>query len=209
MPLVDKLPDDEASPPTSDSEDLDSPVKLWDGIDPRTFAAICASLDENNILYEDEAQENRLLRTMARQPLGIWIQKRDEDAALKILSDISGDDWGNAAAAASDEPPGNRLNLDGPPDNAPREEPSRAEASAEDGRVDDIIEDFDPDDATCEVWAGDDKQMAQIFNDCLRNVGIGSVVRQVSGKVRVFVLRSSEKRAREVIREIVEQTPLE
>ena len=89
--------------------------------------------------------------------------------------------------------------------NAPVE--SIAEDEADEENVDDIVEDFDPDDATCEVWSGDDCQMAQIFNDCLRNVGIGCVVKSDVPKVRILVLPESEKRAREVVREIIEQTP--
>jgi hypothetical protein len=207
LPLVDKLPTNEVLPATNDSDDLDRPVKLWDGVDPRTFAAIRASLDASSIFYDAERKMGPF-HTLSVKPLEIWVQKRDEEAARKILSDVSGDDWSNAVDPSTDAP-GNRLNLDGPPDNAPPEESSHVADSAEDDQVDDSIEDFDPEQATCEVWAGGDEQMAQIFNECLRNVGIGSLVTQESGKVRVLVLASSEKRAREIIREIVEQTPLE
>ena len=74
---------------------------------------------------------------------------------------------------------------------------------------DDLVEDFDPEDATCEVWSGEDEQMVEIFKECLQNVGIGSVTREDGEKTRILVLPSAEKRAREVIREIVDEAPPE
>jgi hypothetical protein len=74
---------------------------------------------------------------------------------------------------------------------------------------DDVVEDFDPDEATCEVWAGEDSKLADYLNDCLRGVGIGCVVIPEGTKFRVLVLPAAEKRAREVVHEIVEGAPSE
>jgi hypothetical protein len=88
------------------------------------------------------------------------------------------------------------------------EQAELADSKTEDTATpDDIVEDFDAKRATCEVWAGEDARMAQYFDDCLRGVGIGCVVSADGKMVRVRVMPAAEKRAREVIREIVEASP--
>lgn len=204
VPLVDALADVQPASSPAASDDLDAPVKLWDGIDPRRFAEIRAALDAKHIPYSDELQEPRLLRTLSFEPLQIWIRKADEEVARTILSDAGADDARDSASSTSEPESGAEF---APEESGKFEVESRAGESADDGQVDDIVEDFDPDEATCEVWAGEDRQMAQVFDDCLRDVGIGCVVTQDDGKVRVLVLPSAEGRAREVVREINEATP--
>jgi hypothetical protein len=74
---------------------------------------------------------------------------------------------------------------------------------------DDIVENFDPDHARCEVWSDNDGQMAQNIDACLRGVGIGCVVNESKENFHVCVEPSAESRAKEIVREIVEQTPPE
>lgn len=74
---------------------------------------------------------------------------------------------------------------------------------------DDLVEDFDPGDATTEVWAGEDSVMAENLSNCLRNVGVGCALTDDGGKFRILVLPGSEKRAREIVREVVEGQPPE
>jgi hypothetical protein len=69
---------------------------------------------------------------------------------------------------------------------------------------DDTVEDFDPDEATRKVWFGDDQEMAEYLKLCLAGVGIGCVFSADGGKIRVMVLPEAEKRAREVVREVVD-----
>jgi hypothetical protein len=205
VPLVDTLPVSRgASAPADNSVDSDLPILLWDGMDPRALASIRAALDAKGIVYSDRPQDDPLLRTISRDPLEIWIQKQDEPAAREIVTDLFGDDSADDSDTVTDSSTRELA------DNSPQQDGSLAKNSADDEddeQVDDIVEDFDPRDATCEVWAGSDKQMAQIFDDCLRNVGIGCVLSEAAGKTRVLVLPAAEKRAREVIREIVEQSP--
>jgi hypothetical protein len=83
-----------------------------------------------------------------------------------------------------------------------------ADSETEDASTpNDIVEDFDAERATCEIWVGEDARMAQYCDDCLRGVGIGCVVSPDGTKLRVLVMPAAEKRAREVIREIVEASP--
>jgi hypothetical protein len=208
IPLVDTLSGSRApSGPAADAADWDSPVMLWEGMDPRAFASVRAGLDAKGIPYSDRPQDSPLVRTIARDPLEIWIRQQDEPAGRTIVTDLFGDDPVDDYSATRHPQDSSAGPL---ADNSPQQDASGAEDSADDEddeQVDDIVEDFDPRDATCEVWAGSDKQMAQIFDDCLRNVGIGCVLGESAGKTRVLVLPAAEKRAREVIREIVEQSP--
>ena len=74
---------------------------------------------------------------------------------------------------------------------------------------DDLVKDFYPEDATAEVWAGYDEEMAQNLENCLCEVGIGCEVLDLEGKWSVRVMPESEARAQEIVREIVEGTPPE
>jgi hypothetical protein len=71
---------------------------------------------------------------------------------------------------------------------------------------DDLLEDFHPDDATAEVWAGEDSVMAENLSICLRNVGVGCVLHEDGAKSRLLVLPEQEKRAREVVQQILDAT---
>jgi hypothetical protein len=214
--LVEKLPE-EGTVPVDDSG---ASVKLWGGIDPRTFAAIGSALDDGHISHDDVARESRLSAISAPEPMQIWIGKSDVPAAQKVLEGIVG--YAEAAGLtpdaelARDSTEHNPFRLGGrvfgkvPGLEEPISEEEIEDTEQDSGPVpDDLVEHFDPEEATCEVWSGDDKQMAQIFKECLQNVGIGSVADEGGAKTRILVLPSFEKRAREVIREIVDQAPPE
>jgi hypothetical protein len=88
--------------------------------------------------------------------------------------------------------------------------------------ADDVVpDDFNPDDATAEVWHGDDLELHDMIVNCLTGVGIGCAthiedeaaesapVARSTAANPIFVLPSDEKRAKEVIREIVDASPPE
>ena len=69
--LVEKLPEEGAAP----VDDSGASVKLWAGIDPRTFAAIRTALDESHIAHDDMARESPLSSSNSSEPMQIWIGK--------------------------------------------------------------------------------------------------------------------------------------
>ncbi len=92
-------------------DDLSAPVLLWSGFHTGTLEEIRAALEDANIAYNDEPLEARLLYASMRNPLEIWVQKADFDAARKLTAkQLAGDD---------DVPPGHSDSGLGEPDEPP------------------------------------------------------------------------------------------
>ena len=197
VPLVRTLADASASGGAPDSRE--SVELLWSGIESAASTAIAEALDAAKISFHATSREVGPLPGLSRPVYAILIHSRDRIAARAALEvvrqklETSGPDAADAAdlESTSNDPAQNEDSGDSsalpPPDYVP--------------------EDFDPDDATAEVWSGTDAMMAQSLKNCLRENGIGCVVSDVNGNLRVCVLPSAETRAREIVREIVEATP--
>jgi hypothetical protein len=189
---------------------------LWSGIDPRTPAAITKALDDAGIEYFDESAARSVLLPGSRDGIReIRVAGSNFEAAKKVLSDLSD------AGVTEDDPSAqltkanssvNPLRLDHSIYNRVPEESSSEgdlEREEDDEPVpDDYVENFNEEEATVSVWSGEDARMAQLFRECLSNVGIGSRLESKFGKANVFVMAAAEKRAREVVREIEEGTPM-
>ena len=148
---------------------------------------------------------------MAQAATLIWIDSRDRVSAREAVAEAMARDPGAESATEEMELESGSVDLFGFNrrgfQGIGEEEigsPEAEEEAEENNAPDDIVEDFDPDEATVEVWSGAAEGMARTFEDCLNNVGIGCVVGDDGGKWRVLVLPSSEKRAREIVREIME-----
>jgi hypothetical protein len=201
--LVEKLPgdrDDSASPTGVDAE---TGVALWEGTDINTFAAIRMVLNDAGIFHKESEAKSPLWRTVTRPPLAIWIQRQDEEAARKILADVCGDSDSSTVlgpAKSGTEP-------EAKDENTGQEIPLHEDDSAAEPAPDDIPEDFDPLDATREVWSGEDKQMAEYLKMSLNENGIGWVAVDEFGKQKVRVLPAAEARATEIVRQVVDGIP--
>lgn len=201
VPLVETLPDNQDDSGSPAGPDAATAVALWEGADFNTFAAIRVALNDAGIHYKEWHRKSPLWRTSSRPPLTIWIYRANEEAARKILAGVCGDDdsssageAGNSGAEAEEENTGQETGL--------AEDDSGAEPAP-----DDILEVFDPGDATCEVWSGEDKQMADYLNMSLNENGIGCVVAEDGGKRKVLVLPGAESRAQEIVRQVVDGSP--
>jgi hypothetical protein len=69
-----------------------------------------------------------------------------------------------------------------------------------------VPEDFDPDEATAEVWSGEDPTIRNNLIACLNGIGIGSATEDSNGRLRIRVTPSSENRARQMIRQVIAAT---
>src|SRR5260370_42634969 len=61
--------------------------------------------------------------------------------------------------------------------------------------------------ATVEIWSGDDSSLRNMLIASLRENQIGVRQENTGGKSSLFVAAEDEKRAREIVREIVEGAP--
>jgi hypothetical protein len=190
---------------------------VWSGLSPKIHAAICRGLADAGIEYKVSERSFGLLPATDQTASFIWVSRADRPRALSVMHNLPSN-------SKSDEPPdeatrdaailipwgskrtflGRALENEAPFD----AEYSLFDSGSNDSPTpDDLVQDFEADEATCEVWAGEDAKMADYLNDCLRGVGIGCVVIPEGTKLRVLVLPAAEKRAREVIREILEASP--
>jgi hypothetical protein len=213
------------------ADDSEAKESLWAGQDASVRSAICDKLDAAKILHEDDSVDSQFMPAFRQSIYRIRIRKKDHEAALKAIQDVPLTDsdsylrkspgfvldrnsdllstakrdlWGSMIAGDVEEPePRSDLKIH---TNAPASG-ERYESAEE--VPDDQLENFNPDDATSQVWSGADGDMAQSINVCLREVGIGCVVNEAQGNFNVCVERASEIRAKEIVREIVEQTPPE
>lgn len=216
--LVNRLPKDAPAGDADAPKDSEGFELLWSGLSPGPYGDIRDALDAEGIVHKDVDKEFGVLPSFSQDADFIWINPRDRAAARAIVAEVLArreDTTDETEQLARDATRVNPLGVNRQVYNTASERysaDSNHAAPPESGAPDqptpdDIVENFKPEDATTEVWAGEDSDMAQVLEDCLRGVGIGCVASQLGGKVRVLVLPGAEKRAREVIREIVEQSP--
>lgn len=192
----------------------------WAGQDSRIYGMVQEVLDKAQIAYEDDSVESGLLPSFQQWIHRIRTRRGDHEAVETALQEL------READPPADVTPTDELQSDSALVNpfgfrrrvfnrVPEEDSASAEDSdqdfnsAEDEKVDDVGEDFFPEDATCEVWCGEDPDVAENIRVCLREVGLGSEVRERNAESRVFVMPQAEARAREIIREVIEAVPPE
>jgi hypothetical protein len=197
---------------------------LWSGLSRRMRTAICAALDSAQIAHVETAKEFGLLPSIVQSASFIWVELRDHAAARSVLDKLlvaAKSTEQSASATPKDEtrtsPLGSVQKMFGQlPDvrssdfeHSPFENSLAMFEADADGEPlpDDVVGDFNPEDATSDVWSGEDDEMAQYVKLALAGIGIGGVLRDDKAKAHVFVLPANESRARELIREVIEGTP--
>ncbi len=216
--LVRSLPSDH---PTEDSDatvDSEGRELLWGGRSSELYGAVRKALDAAGIQHTDVEKDFGILPTFAQTALLIWIDPRTRESARSALKKALADH------AAADEPDDDSSSKDLmawlDPFKARRSADSistqRGDREAEEWPAgsdtsepvpDDAVGEFNPMEATAEVWVGEDADVAQFLSESLRGVGVGCVVTEDGGKIHVLVLPTDEARAREIVREVVEGTP--
>jgi hypothetical protein len=205
-----------------EAADLDTPELLWTGIDSGAFARIRAALDEAHIPYGNEPVEARLLYASLRNPLEIWIRRADRDGARKILAGQFGaQSFEDVPEVVDGNPPmGTSLSEEiglqrlSPGKTFPRsaavsQTPTESEESVE-ATLPNLLENFDAEEATAEIWSGEDRDVARFLHDSLRENGIGCKLGEVAvGQLKLFVYPADHTRASEIVREIIEGVPPE
>jgi hypothetical protein len=200
VPLVASL--DDAPVPTNAPQDLDAPELLWTGANSAISAAIADALDAAQVAHDERTRDVGPLPGLSQPVYAIIIHARDHNAAQTVLESVrlqfEGAQTESRTGAAGGD---SESSLRGPV-NVPggAEEANDPFAPEHDY----VSEDFDPDEATCGVWLGADTDTENMLISCLRENGIGCAVDDSEAEHRICVMPPSEKRAREIIREVVE-----
>jgi hypothetical protein len=173
-----------------------TPELLWTGTDAGIRDGIIDALDTANIPHHERGDKVGSLPGWSRQVYAIFTHARDHRAASSALEAAAR----HRETAPEDSDDALRHS------NAPlQESPANDdEDDLSDVPPDYVPEDFDPDEATAEVWYGQDAATRDNLITCLRGIGIGSATEDSAGQLRIRVTPSSQKRAQEMIRQIAD-----
>ena len=166
------------------------PQLLWTGTGPAVFGVIINALDDADIPHHESSREVGAIPGLAPPVNAIFVPAHQ----------------GDAARAAMDKAIRELQNGSRDPDALASSESSEPDFPEEDDASpapDDIVEDYDPEQATLEVWSGSDADTKDMLVASLRENGIGCEV-ESAGTFRMFVMPQSERRAREIVREVID-----
>lgn len=191
--------------PAVPGESPDDPFcSFWKGDSGREYSEICAVLDRENIPYKTVRREDHLFNLAARPAFEIGVPASLFERAKAIAREALG--WDEGA-----ETKGDRLDFD---ENTPKMElPPQDEISQIESTWDPDA--WHPEDASVQVWSGDDANLAGLIRVsllenriyCRLDAGSTEEEKISDGRSKLYVLPHDESRAREILREISEASP--
>lgn len=177
-------------------EQLNEPTLLWTGTSGEAQAALCIALKTVRIPCLQKETDVGIIPGLARPVYAVLVRRRDLEGAKLVLERVAEHfDPDDSDADANDAPA------------LPQEFADAETDSGDSSAPDDIPEHFRREDATEEIWSGNDREMAETVRVCLRENGIGCIVEDRDGERAVLVMPESESRAKEIVNEIVRGTP--
>jgi hypothetical protein len=163
-------------------------ILLWAGEDPALHAALLEQLQAAEIVYSDKTMGDDEVAPTA-DPLPIdWkprfgfevaVSSSDLAAGQQILELLLSEDPADLEIPAQD--------------GAASAEPPLVVATEEHGTV--------------EVWRGSDERIAQFLTAAMQENEIPIHLENPGSETRIYVSGGNEKRAREIVREVVEGAP--
>lgn len=192
--LVEELPQEHST------ETPEGVVSVWTGDDDRLRAEACTALEGAGIEPHPVSREDHLIKPSEFPRFEIYVAADLAAKAKEVLDEkvASAEEWDALEASGALELPeeDNLPNIS----HSPRDE-----------------RDWNPEDATAEIWSGEDLELAHMIASSLRENQINSRIEKASEHAeasktdklrRVFVLPEDQKRGLEIIREIVDASPL-
>jgi hypothetical protein len=164
---------------------------FWKGDDPRVHAELCELMGEQGIPCRTIRRQDHLFNWNTRSAFEIGVPFSQFDKAEAVVKDAYG---------GENEPVSEEVAV-------PLELPEFVELRG--SRVAWDPEHWYPEDATVEIWAGDQPEMEALLAASLGENQIHSHVVEAGGVHRLLVLPADETRAREIVREVVEGVPPE
>jgi len=184
-------PDREPVPEPGDPA-RDPFCSFWKGQSARICTEVCAALDEAGIPHKTIHREDHLFNIAWQVPYEVGVPASlYEKAELAIRSAFGGDE--------------DAIPLLPPDIPAPSEE-TRAQEQAE---ANEWLGARYPEDATVEVWSGEDPEVKEMIELSLRENDLVTRSEKDRGLMKILVLPEDEARARRIIREIESSAPFE
>jgi hypothetical protein len=202
---VDHLPAETCEDAAAISKD-EPFVAVWGSRDPEEHAGAIAALEQENIPARTVQADDYLFIPRTRLPFEVYVPKRFAERAKKIL-DAEEDAAGETTEVEEISNP-----LEDLEDSSPQDPSGFREKAPERGE-------WHPDDATAEIWSGENAAVADMIRmslrenqiPCLLNSGAGEEETETSTEavMKVFVLPEDEARAKEIVKEIADAAPPE
>jgi len=193
---------------------------LWKGDDSRLHAELCSLLDEAQIPHITLRKEDRLFRATTQPFFELAIPFSQMEKAETAIHDAHGeipelpDPDAPLNGESSGQPDGTGKFVRNwaqkgllPAILEKLREPLPAPDEARHGTMD--PDDWFSEDATVEVWSGQDETLGEMISASLLENDIHSRAEEFKDSRLVFVQPKDESRAREIVREILEASPPE
>lgn len=185
-------------------------VLVWSGNDLRGHAEICQALERQKIPSRTLRRQDHLFGPATHPDFEVFVPADLRSSAREAISQAEPPEDGSEQLADSgvfEIPAEDGLSNDAYTDDDNRDERDGA------------TQNLDPQDATIEIWSGQDVDMAAMIRSSLRenqiifrsdpDVNERESASDEAHPTTLFVFPEAEKRAKEIVREIVDAAPPE
>jgi hypothetical protein len=191
---------------------------FWKGDDGRLHAEICALLDENNIAHTTIRRADHLFNINSQSAFQLGVPFSQYEKAERVIQDAFGPLEEERVGSAWNDPAtvggrafsmsAARKLLLGHKDDSVGEPGESEDNLARSGHSWDPTAWF-PEDATRQVWSGDDSSLGEMLAASLSENEIHSRLDEHKSRFTLYVLPEDERKAREIVRQVIEATPPE
>jgi hypothetical protein len=227
VPLVAQLASSTSGPGDSAEPDEDPFCTFWKGDDPRIHAELCLLLDEQGIPHKTVRRADHLFNLNSKSAFQVGVPFSFFEKAEAAIKEAYGDDDGTPTAPVL-LPDGSEHVIEagilsglfdfakgyakGVQGSAASPTSLKTESNEENSYLEDDEDsrsDWNPtqwyaEDATVEIWSGDQTELGEMIAASLQENQIHSRPSNSTSNCALFVLPGDEVRAREIVREIVE-----
>jgi hypothetical protein len=174
---------------------------VWVGNQDTECASVCRELKEAGIYYRLDEERELGARSKTKNHYEISVAEADYERANAITGGVHPVADLDDAADDDDEDVGQDT-IEAPDDGGDRSDRDGSRRRIRD-------EDWYPEDATSLAWEGEPAAWRDMIEMSLQENDIRMRWEMEDGKPKLFVLPEHEERAKEIVREILEEKPLE
>lgn len=171
---------------------------FWKGTDARVCTELCTVLDEAGIPHKTIHRQDHLFNFSNQAAYELGVPASLYEKAEQAVKEAFGTD---------EETGEDTVPLLPAPDRAPAEFEKELRDAIQDAN--EWLGPRYPEDATVEVWSGEDLGTKEMIEMSLQENNMMSRSEEEPGRAKVYVLPEDEERARKIVKEIVEGAPLE